>query len=519
MTNNFHTGYRYDRCISRGICSINPTTASLQEVILIYLKHAAYYGLKLKEHEHYSKTIKNLVLNTLSILSSNYEISKNNFNIINSSFKNVFPNIIKEFEFICNNDDIITNLLDKENTLNDYIRLGEKEFNKRVQSMPVDESNLLRILFILIKSLCINILTFESFGKQANNEIIELYQALNLLNSSYKEKEELKENLIAAAKKDCELMDKIRQAQEELYGKQNEYEVSFSTQKGKAILVVGSNLKELEQILNEFKNKDIDIYTHDNMLLAHTFPIFKKYKNLKGQFGQGIESCLLDFSTFPGPIILTRNSLFNIENLYRGRLFTTDFAYTKGVIPIKNNDFSEVIKAAEESKGFKKGKKCKTETVGFNLDVFLNIISKKLSEHNYKKIIFIGINGYTSEESEYFETFIKHVPNEILIVSLYCHEKQDNLIYFNVGTDVYAMYRLIKEILNYKKETTIFIPFLDRHTLSIMVNLSNQNNRIYIGNWNQTFINPNISEALKNNFSVFEMTSPKKDLDNVIKEK
>jgi hydroxylamine reductase (hybrid-cluster protein) len=61
------------------------------------------------------------------------------------------------------------------------------------------------------------------------------------------------------------------------------------------------------------------------MMLAHTFPKFSEYKRLKGQYGQGLENCLLDFATFPGPIILTAHSLHNIENFYRGRLFTTDY--------------------------------------------------------------------------------------------------------------------------------------------------------------------------------------------------
>ena len=49
MNNEYNSGYQYDRCISRGICSINPTTASLLEVIILYLKNIAYYGLELEK--------------------------------------------------------------------------------------------------------------------------------------------------------------------------------------------------------------------------------------------------------------------------------------------------------------------------------------------------------------------------------------------------------------------------------------------------------------------------------------
>ena len=99
----------------------------------------------------------------------------------------------------------------------------------------------------------------------------------------------------------------------------------------------------------------------NDMMLAHTFPKFSTYQHLRGQYGQGIENCLLDFATFPGPIILTKHSLHNIENFYRGRLFTTDYTSSpKGIIKIENNDFSDIIDSAKKSKGFKTGKQCET---------------------------------------------------------------------------------------------------------------------------------------------------------------
>ena len=114
------------------------------------------------------------------------------------------------------------------------------------------------------------------------------------------------------------------------------------------------------------------------MMLANTFPAFKQYKNLKGQYGQGMENCLLDFATFPGPIILTRHSLYNVEHLYRGQLYTTDFAYSKGVIPIKDENYAPVIEASLNSKGFKTGKQCETVSIGYDYDKTIQEIKEKL---------------------------------------------------------------------------------------------------------------------------------------------
>lgn len=525
---NHESEYQYNSCSSRGICSINPTTASFLEIILLYLKNAAFYGLQLEKQGKKDKKIYNLILNTISIINSNSEISEQNFEIINAAFQNELPRIIQEYKNLCKEKNIQFEELkscqipDKKTTINEYIRLGEKEFNKRIQTTSNENIILYRILFVLIKSICTNILTYESYNFNADTEIIFVLKILNHLNSPDNTKEFLKELISELAQRDCKLMTKIRNIQENSYGNQREYNISFSTTKGKAVLVVGSNLRELEQILDKLENCNIDIYTHDNMILAHTFPKFKNYPNLKGQYGQGMEQCLLDFSTFPGPIILTRNSLFNVENLYRGRLFTTDFGYSKGIIQIKNNDFSELIKSANDSKGFKTGKICPSEKIGFSFEDTIKNIDKILNNNKFKNIVIIGIMGHSKEEKEYFKLFLKHIPDDIFVVTFSCCENnQSNILCLNSPNDTTGMLKIseyIREKANSK--INIFLPFCDRHTISILLFLNAKGiNNIFVGNWNQTILKPNILDGLKKDFGIIEINTPKKDISKIISEK
>ena len=163
--------------------------------------------------------------------------------------------------------------------------------------------------------------------------------------------------------------------------------------------MVGYNIKELENILENVKNENIDVYTHDDMILAHTFPKFRKYAHLKGHFGKGLENCLIDFAIFPGPIILTRNSLHNIENFYRGRLFTTDYSISpKGVIKIDSSNFEEVITSAKKAKGFKTGKICNSIIIGFNYDEITELIDEKIKSCKYKQIFIIGPDENIEEQ-------------------------------------------------------------------------------------------------------------------------
>ena len=54
---------------------------------------------------------------------------------------------------------------------------------------------------------------------------------------------------------------------------------------GKAILVSGHDLGDLERLLQMTEGKGIDVYTHGEMLPAHGYPALKKYPHLFGHYG------------------------------------------------------------------------------------------------------------------------------------------------------------------------------------------------------------------------------------------
>ena len=310
----------------------------------------------------------------------------------------------------------------------------------------------------------------------------------------------------------------MRSLQEEKYGTQTITEVSYTTFPNKAVLVVGSNIKELEDILIAFKDTDIDVYTHDDMMLAHTFPKFLEYKNLKGQFGQGIENCLLDFATFPGPIVLTKHSLHNVENFYRGQLFTTDYTSLKGVISIENGDFSEVIKSARESRGFKTGKECETVTIGFEFDETIQKIVNEITSEKYKRVFIIGLEVYSLEQRAYFEKIVNHIPDDVLVVSFSYKAERKNLIHVNACFDAYSIVKICDYIKDFNLPMTIFIPKCNRESISQMLYFKTlKNTQVYIGKCIPIVLNPSLLKILKQFFTINFITSAKKDLESILK--
>lgn len=519
MSNNINE-YGYDDCSSRGLCSINPQTSALQEIIFMYLKHSAYYVAKLEELGLTENKLKFLILNSISVMVSNTEFSAIDFNHLKNSFNEELRRVIDSYKKKCKEIDIKPEILKPAlnfkslNNITEFIRFGEKEYNKKESQVLSVASNLYKILFLIIKSICINIITASRYNINAHDE----YQTvINLLIFSIKQCNKRKElilHIVNAAKSDVQLMHKIREEQVKRYGEQTQTKVSYSTKIGKAVLVVGSDIFELENILTNLKN--FDIYTHGEMLTAHTFPKIRKYKNLIGQYGKGMSNGMLDYSTFPGPIIVTRNSLSNIGNLYRGRLFTTDFAHTKGVIRIENNDFSEVINSLNTSKGFKTGKNCESEFTGFSYNKLINDIFEQIN--NYNEVFILASSEDNCQVEKYYNSLLPHIPSNYLIISLFCCESKNNIICVNAGYDSYSAYYVAEETLKRtNKKVNIFIPVYKRHTISDLISLSMYKNaRIFWNLQGCTTLNPSVINTIKDNFKIYTTSTPKKDLDIIL---
>lgn len=524
MQNDFFENFQYDSCVSRGICSINPKLSALQTVMVLYLRLFARYAIEL---EIDNKT-QDFILNTIAMTIFNLELNENSFLFALRKFKEILPLVMQKFseknpdKGMTQEEEKAIELFKETNDIINAIKYGERIFNRGQEKISTQIRDLYSIMLVITKSLSINLLdlkTFQKNNKEVFHTILKLLKNINLESPSI---EELKTEIYQASKLDNEIMKNLRDSQEERYGQQMSVEVSYSTIPNKAVLVVGSNIRELETILEAFKDEEIDIYTHDDMMLAHTFPKFSEYKRLKGQFGLGIENCLLDFATFPGPIILTKHSLHNIENLYRGRLFTTDYITSpKGIIKIKNDDYSEVISSAKESRGFKTGKQCETVTIGYNYEDIIEQIDQKLNTKFYDRIFIIGLDGYSLEQKAYFEKIIKLAPKTTLIISFSYNYEKENFIHVNSCFDYYSWIKIIKHLTTKTEiQKTVFVPKCERSSVSQIIYISQlENIEIYLGKCTPIILNPSLMNTLQSTYDIKGITSAKKDLENIFKNK
>lgn len=526
-----HTPYERDEFISKEIYSITPVKSSLQEVILIYLKELAYYVLKLKELGANNEIIKENIIEAILGIVTNVDYNQAQFQRVITILATDLTQAKTLYANLCKNKNIESKFLKtyfktgRNFNIAEIIRKGERYFIKRNIKYTCDQKNLFDIMFFLVKNMCIRITQIKSYKKdydKAYSSILTLLNAMNFDNIEIKDAKSIIEICTAEYH---DLVKKLSDAQEEAHGKRESVYISFAPRNGKAILVSGVDMTQLEAILEATKNRGIDVYTHGiTMLMAHTLSKFRKYKNLVGHFGRGSENSLFDFAAFPGAILTTRYLFQRIEYLYRGRLFTTDPLAPKGVVKLKGNDFEPLIESALQSKGFTKKQQEVIQRVGFRqkeMEEKVHEIIDKMDKNEIRHLYIIGLLKLENGYKEYFNKFLKLLPKDCYALSLAYDKNEENILHVDSFYDYLFIFRLLEEIHKriplHQLKISIFITKCDEYTITNIINFINMGIRdIYLCKCIPTLINPALALTLRKTFGLKEFSTPEKDLEQTL---
>ena len=521
MFYNSANNFEYNDCVSRGACSVSPSVSSMQEVMYILLRQVAYYLIKLKELGVNKDKIARDIVCEIALIDAAKDLSE--VQVLNA-FSKEYINLVqsrKEYLQLCKEKNAeakdLKNLLklSPNTSLSNILKRGDKEFLQKYKKFKFNEKYQSEILFAVVKSVCVNLVSLYELNKNCEEASDAVLEALNLFNMNRMPLSDIKEKIENLARCDIKILNLINAVQIEYYGKPEKTSVSFSTRPNKAILVSGSNLEDLKSVLEYVKDTEVDVYTNGNLLIAHIFPFFKQFKNLRGHFGTGIISTILDFATFPGAILLTKNESQNIEYLYRGRLFTTDDIAPKGVVKIDDNNFEPLLKSALQAKGFAKGREKASEIAGYN-EKELDAAIQGIIDKNYKKIFIIGQSNFSIKQNEYFRKFYADMPEDTFAISFSNVHGQKNVLPINLGNDYALFYGVLQKIFDKippdSEKLVFFLTKCDINSLSNIINLKiNGAKNIFLSECPPFIVNPSVLKAFAKLFSIRSITTPKDD--------
>ena len=329
-------------------------------------------------------------------------------------------------------------------------------------------------------------------------------------------------------------MELLDEANTSTYGHPVPTPVRITAVKGKAILVSGHDLKDLEELLKQTEGTGINIYTHGEMLPCHGYPGLKKYSHFVGNYGGAWQDQQKEFDAFPGAILMTTNCIQKPAESYKGRIFTSGLVAWPGVLHISDRNFKPVIDAALAAPGFPADEPEKTILVGFGRNAVLGAAPKVIELVQAGKIKhFFLIGGCDGAKSgrNYYTDLATQIPKDCVILTLACGKYRFNKLEFgdiegiprllDVGqcNDAYSAVRIAMALADAFKTDVNGLPlslvlsWYEQKAVCILLSLLFLGVRnIRIGPTAPAFLTPAVFQVLHDKLNLMPITTPEADL-------
>jgi len=314
--------------------------------------------------------------------------------------------------------------------------------------------------------------------------------------------------------------------------------VPLGTKKGKAILVSGHDLKDMEEILKQTQDKGINVYTHGEMLPTHAYPGLKKYAHFYGHFGTAWQNQFKEFPNFPGPILMTTNCIQRPQGSYMNNIFTTGLVGWPGVPHISDKDFTPVIKKALEMPGFTEDTDKGTVMCGFGRNAVMGVADKVIEAVKNKAIrhffLVAGCDG-AKPGRNYYTEFVEKVPKDCVVLTLACgkyrfFDKQlgdiggiPRLLDMGQCNDAYSAIQVAVALANAFNcgvndlPLSMILSWYEQKAVAILLTLFYLGiKNIRLGPSLPAFITPNVLDVLVKNFNIMPLKTPDEDLKAIL---
>jgi hydroxylamine reductase len=325
----------------------------------------------------------------------------------------------------------------------------------------------------------------------------------------------------------------------ETYGHPVPTKVPLGHKKGKAILVSGHDLIDLENVLKQTQGTGITVYTHGEMLPTHGYPKLKTYPNFYGHYGTAWQNQQKEFAQFPGAILMTTNCIQHPIESYKANIFTTGPVGYPGVPHIEGIDYSPVIEKALSLPGFAEDVEGKTVLVGFGRNAVVNVAGKvieSVKNGHIKRFILVGGCDGAKPGRSYYTEFVEKAPNNTIILTLACgkfrfFDKElgtiDNiprLLDIGQCNDAYSAVKIAQALAEaFHVEVndlplSLVLSWYEQKAVAILLSLLYLGIKdIRLGPSLPAFITPNILKVLVDKFNIMPIKTPDEDLKAIMK--
>ncbi len=314
--------------------------------------------------------------------------------------------------------------------------------------------------------------------------------------------------------------------------------VPLGHKKGKALLVSGHDLKDLEMILQQTEGKGIYVYTHGEMLPTHGYPGLKKYGHFYGHYGTAWQNQAKEFAAFPGAIVMTTNCIQKPKESYQDNIFTTGLVGWPGVQHIADKNFAPAIDKALALPGFASDEPGKSVMVGFGRNAVLGVAGQVIEAVKNKAIrhfFLVGGCDGAKPGRDYYTRLVEQIPKDCVILTLACgkfrfFDKElgdiggiPRLLDIGQCNDAYSAIKIAAALADAfgcgvnDLPLSMILSWYEQKACVILLSLLHLGiKNIRLGPSLPAFISPNVLDVLVKNFNIMPISTPEQDLKAIL---
>jgi len=322
------------------------------------------------------------------------------------------------------------------------------------------------------------------------------------------------------------------------YGHPVPTKVPLGAKQGKAILVSGHDLKDLEDILKQTEGKGINVYTHGEMLPCHGYPELKKYPHFYGHYGTAWQNQAKEFTAFPGAILMTTNCIQKPSQSYEDNIFTTGLVGWPGVQHIADKNFAPVIDKALALPGFAEDAPGKEVMVGFGRNAVLGVAGQVIEAVKNKAIrhfFLVGGCDGAKPGRNYYTELVEKIPADCVVLTLACGKFRffdkdlgdiggiPRLLDVGQCNDAYSAVKIAMALAEAFEcgvndlPLSLVLSWYEQKACVILLSLLHLGIRdIRLGPSLPAFISPNVLDVLVKNFNIMPIGTPHEDLQAIL---
>ncbi|MBU2497795.1 MAG: hydroxylamine reductase [Proteobacteria bacterium] len=527
-------------CTKIGVCGKQPEVATLQDLLVYALKGlalCAVEGRKVGINDHEINVFtKEAAFSTLT----NVNFDPERFRPLINRTVELREGLKQKIKAAGGKADFPEGAatFNPESSLEGLIKQGEGVGLKSDPSIDPDILALQHTLLFGIKGVCAYADHAQILGQEDDKVYAFIHEGLAATLNKNLTLDDWVKLVLKCGEINLRAMELLDAGNTGTYGHPVPTKVPLGAKKGKAILVSGHDLKDMEEILKQTEGKGINVYTHGEMLPTHAYPELKKYPHFYGHYGTAWQNQFKEFGQFPGPILMTTNCIQKPQGSYQENIFTTGLVGWPGVKHIGDKNFAPVIQKALAMPGFTEDSNGKSVMCGFGRNAVMSVADKVIEAVKGGAIkhffLVAGCDG-AKPGRNYYTEFVEKVPKDSVVLTLACGKFRffdkdlgdiggiPRLLDIGQCNDAYSAVQIavaLSKAFNVGVNDlplSIICSWYEQKAVAILLTLLHLGIRdIRLGPSLPAFITPNVLDVLVKNFNIMPISTPDADLKAIL---